>query len=129
MYLALREGNAVFRADPRREMWQHVAGAGQGYSGDGGPAAKARLKGPKGICIGPGGDVYVADTENHVIRVIRVTTGKIETLVGDGTPGDGPDGPPRRCRLNQPHGIFVDVKGNIYIGDSSNHKVRKLPVQ
>ena len=130
MYLALREGNAVFRADPRRQTWQHVAGAGrQGYAGDGGSAAKALLKGPKGICIGPGGDVYLADTENHVIRVIRVATGKIETLVGDGTPGDGPDGSPRRCRLNQPHGICVDVQGNIYIGDSSNHKVRKLPVQ
>ena len=130
MYLALREGNAVFRADQRLQMWQHVAGTGrQGYSGDGGPAAKALLKGPKGIAIGPGGDVYLADTDNHVIRVIRVVTGKIETLVGDGTPGDGPDGPPRRCRLNQPHGISVDAKGNVYIGDSSNHKVRKLPVQ
>jgi streptogramin lyase len=130
MYLALREGNAVFRADPRQQMWQHVAGTGrQGFSGDAGPAVKAALKGPKGICIGPGGDVYLADTENHVIRVIRVATGKIETLVGDGTPGDGPDGPPRRCRLNQPHGIYVDAQGNIYIGDSSNHKVRKLPVQ
>jgi len=130
MYLALREGNAVFRADPRQQMWQHVAGTGrQGYSGDGGPAIKAPLKGPKGIAIGPGGDVYLADTENHVIRVIRVATGKIETLIGDGTPGDGPDGPPRRCRLNQPHGVFVDVKGNVYVGDSSNHKVRKLPVE
>jgi len=130
MYLALREGNAVLRADSRQQMWQHIAGTGrQGYSGDGGAAAKALLKGPKGIAIGPGGDVYLADTENHVIRVIRVATGKIETLIGDGTPGDGPDGPPRKCRLNQPHGVFVDVKGNIYVGDSSNHKVRKLPIQ
>jgi DNA-binding beta-propeller fold protein YncE len=130
MYLALREGNAVFRADPRRQNWHHLAGANrQGYAGDGGPAAKALLKGPKGIAIGPGGDVYLADTENHVIRAIRVATGKIETLVGDGIPGDGPDGPPRKCRLNKPHGIFVDVQGNVYIGDSSNHKVRKLPVQ
>ncbi len=130
MYLALREGNAVFRTDAKRQAWQHIAGAGrQGYTGDGGPAAKALLKGPKGIAIGPGGDVYLADTENHVIRVIRVATGKIETLIGDGTPGDGPDGPPRKCRLNQPHGVFVDVMGNVYVGDSSNHKVRKLPVQ
>lgn len=130
MYLALREGNAVLRADARQQMWQHVAGTGrQGYKGDDGPALQAQLKGPKGIAIGPGGDIYLADTENHVIRVIRVATGKIETLIGDGTPGDGPDGPPRRCRLNQPHGVFVDAKGNVYVGDSSNHKVRKLPIQ
>ncbi len=47
MYLALREGNAVFRADPRRQSWQHVAGTGrQGYSGDGGPAGQSPSQRP-----------------------------------------------------------------------------------
>jgi hypothetical protein len=68
----------------------------------------------------------LADTENHTIRVVRASTGQIETIVGDGSPGDGPDGTPRKCRLNRPHGVFVDHQGNVYIGDSSNHKVRKL---
>ncbi len=130
MYLTLREGNAVYRVDLRRQKFSHFAGTGtQGNTGDGGPAIAARLAGPKGIAVGPGGDVFLADTENHVIRVIRAATGNIETLVGDGSPGDGPDGPPRKCRLNKPHGIYVDPKGNVYIGDSSNHKVRKLPVK
>jgi streptogramin lyase len=129
MYLALREGNAVFRIDPRARVLHHLAGTGSpGYTGDNGPARKARLKGPKGIAVGPGGDLYLADTESHTIRVIRAASGNIETLVGDGTPGDGPDGDPRRCRLHRPHGVFVDEKGNLYIGDSSNNRVRKLPV-
>ncbi|HLJ09785.1 MAG TPA: hypothetical protein VKU82_01280, partial [Planctomycetaceae bacterium] len=127
MYVALREGSAVFRVDLRARKYLHVAGTGQqGYSGDGGPAKNAKLAGPKGIAVGPGGDIYVADTENHAIRAIRIATGTIETLVGDGNAGNGPDGPPRRCRLQRPHGVCVDSKGNVYIGDSSNNRVRKL---
>jgi sugar lactone lactonase YvrE len=129
MSLALREGNAVYRLDFRLGKLHHLAGTGrQGYSGDGGVAQKAQLAGPKGIALGPGGDIYLADTENHAIRVIRAATGKIETLVGDGQPGDGPDGLPLRCRLNKPHGVCVDRAGNVYIGDSSNNRVRKLMV-
>jgi len=125
LFLALREGNAVFRIDLESRTIHHLAGTGKsGYSGDGGSAKNAVLAGPKGIALGPNGDIYLADTESHTIRVVRKATGTIETVVGDGKPGDGPDGDPKKCRLNRPHGIFVDAKGTIYIGDSSNHKVR-----
>ena len=125
LYLALREGNAVYRIDLESRMLHHLAGTGtSGYSGDGGDATEAELSGPKGIALGPGGDVYLADTESHTIRVIRKATGTIETLVGDGTLGDGPDGDALKCRLARPHGVFVDGVGRVYIGDSSNHKVR-----
>ncbi len=130
MYLALREGNSVFRVDLHGQKLVHLAGTGnKGFSGDGKPAVGAKLSGPKGISVGPGGDIYIADTENHSIRVIRAATGIIETLVGDGASGDGPEISPRRCRLQRPHGVFVDAKGNVYIGDSSNHRVRKLVVE
>ncbi|MSR57543.1 MAG: hypothetical protein EXS05_07710 [Planctomycetaceae bacterium] len=129
LLLALREGNAVFRVDWKGKKLVHLAGNGKpGYAGDKGPARQALLAGPKGIAVGPDGDIYIADTESHTIRVIRSATGIIETLVGDGEPGDGPDGPPRACRLDRPHGVFVDAQGNVYIGDSSNHRVRKLVV-
>lgn len=96
LYLALREGNAVFKLDLKEQQIQHLAGTGKsGYSGDGGPAKQALLAGPKGIALGPQGDIYLADTESHTIRVIRTATGVIETLVGDGKAGDGPDGDPR----------------------------------
>lgn len=127
LYLALREGNAVYRIDLDDRTLHHIAGTGKsGYAGDGGPAEKALLSGPKGVALGPGGDIYLADTESHTIRVIRKKTGIIETIVGDGKKGDGPDGDPRRCRLNRPHGVFVDRAGSVYIGDSSNNKVRKF---
>ena len=127
LFLALREGNAVYRIDLKTETLHHIAGTGKsGYAGDGGPAKTALLSGPKGVALGPKGDIYLADTESHTIRVIHRKSGTIETLVGDGKTGDGPDGDPRRCRLNRPHGIFVDRDGTVYIGDSSNNKVRRF---
>ena len=127
LFLALREGNAVYRIDLKSQSLHHLAGTGKkGYSGDGGPAKLAALSGPKGIAVGPQGDVYLADTESHTIRVVRAATGIIETLVGDGKQGDGPDGDPLKCRLARPHGVFVDRLGGVFVGDSSNHKVRVL---
>lgn len=125
LVLALREGNAIYRIDLKTMTYKHLAGTGKsGDSGDGGPAKLAQLAGPKGVSIGLEGDVYFADTESHTIRVIRAESGNIETLVGDGQEGDGPDGDPRKCRLNRPHGVYVDGSGNAYIGDSNNHRVR-----
>lgn len=129
MLLALREGNALHRIDfaAKPPAYVRLAGTGKpGYSGDGGPAAKALLNGPKGIAVAKNGDIYLADTEAHAIRVVRAKDGSIDTVVGDGKQGDGPDGPPKNCRLNRPHGVFVDAAGILYIGDSSNHKVRAM---
>lgn len=125
LYLALREGNSVYRIDLETRTLHHLAGNGEkGYTGDGGPAREATLSGPKGIALGPGGDIYLADTESHTIRVIRADSGVIETLVGDGVQGDGPDGAPRECRLARPHGVYVHTDGSVYIGDSENYRVR-----
>lgn len=127
MWLALREGNAVYRID-EGETWRHVAGVGgkAGYAGDRGPAKTAVLAGPKGIALDKAGNVYLADTESHTIRVIRVKDGTIDTVVGDGKQGDGPDGPPLKCRLDRPHGVYVSDDNVLYIGDSSNNRVRSL---
>ncbi len=125
--LALREGNMIYRIDLSKNRLHYLAGTGEkGYRN--GPAATSLLSGPKGIAQGPKGDIYFADTESHTIRVIRHDSQMVETVVGDGERGDGPDGDPLKCRLNRPHGIYVDQQGNVYIGDSSNHRVRKLVV-
>lgn len=129
LYLVLREGNAVFRIDPKAGKIFHVAGTGvTGYDGDGGPAKQARLSGPKGISWAPDGSLYLADTESHTIRRVDLKTGIIDTVVGTGQRGDGPDGDPRKCRLSRPHGIFVGSSGTVYIGDSESHRVRVLEV-
>lgn len=130
LYLALREGNAIFRIDLEQRTLHHLAGTGKsGYSGDGGPAKLAQLAGPKGVCLSGTGDLYFADTESHTVRVLRRESGIIETVVGDGTPGDGPDSAPKQCHLNRPHGVFVSADNWLYIGDSNNHRVRRFKVE
>ena len=127
MWLALREGNAIYKLDLKTGTIHHVAGTGKsGFTGNGGPARDATLFGPKGISVAPSGNVYFTDTESHSIRTIDVVKGTIELVAGLGERGDGADGDPLRCKLARPHGIFVDADGTIFIGDSENHRVRVI---
>ena len=126
LYLALREGNAIYRIDLNTETLHHVAGTGEpGHTGDGGPATRATLGGPKGLAYHDG-RLYVADTENHVIRMVDISSGLISTVLGDGERGDGPEDDPLRCRLARPHGVFANDAGGLYVGDSEAHRIRLL---
>jgi streptogramin lyase len=126
MWLALREGNAVYRLELDKGTIHHVAGTGKkGFTGNGGPAKKATLSGPKGIAVGPKGNIYLADTESHTVRMIDRKTGKLELIAGDGKKGDGPEGKDlKKCRMDRLHGVFVDEDGAIYIGDTNTHRIR-----
>lgn len=127
LYLALREGNALYRMDLQKGVLQHLAGTGKsGYGGDGGPAREALLSGPKGVAVGPDGNVYFADTESHTVRVYLPSEGVVRTVVGDGQKGDGPEGAASGCRMDRLHGVYVSPDGVLYIGDSNNHRVRAL---
>jgi sugar lactone lactonase YvrE len=127
LWLALREGNAVYRLDLTSGTIHHIAGTGKkGSSGDGNLAKNATLDGPKGIAVGPAGTVYVVDTENHVIRAIDPKTGIIVRVAGTGIAGDGPESDPLNCALNRPHGVFVDRDGTFFIGDTLTNRVRMV---
>lgn len=128
LYLVLREGNKVLVIDPVRRKITRLAGTGKmGYGGNNGPAKDAEFRGPKGVSYSPTGDLYIADTENHVIRKIALKTGIISTVAGTGSRGDGPDGDPLKCALNRPHGVYAH--GSIlYIGDAENNRIRALTI-
>ena len=126
LYLALREGNTVYRIDGRSHTLHRVAGTGKkAFTGDGGPALDATVSGPKGLAYAPEGALYIADTENHAIRRVDLTSGKITTVLGTGQPGDGPEPDPRRCRLSRPHGLLVTPDG-LLVADSQAHRIRLL---
>ena len=130
-WLALREGNQVFRIDMKAQTLHHVAGSGAKGFDPSGPAKTAKLSGPKGVAVSPDGKlIYLCDTESHTVRAIdlRNDPPTLDVIAGDGQKGDGPDSPdPLKCRMARPHGVGVDpITGDLYIGDSETHKVRKV---
>ena len=126
LFVALREGNAIYRIDAQRQTLHHVAGTGeQGYVGDGGQARAAKLAGPKGLAWSRD-HLFIADTENHAIRDIDLKTGLIRTILGTGQRGDGPEGDPLRCALARPHAVLVGARGVLYVADSEAHRIRTL---
>jgi streptogramin lyase len=127
LWVVKREGNQVYRFDLSAGTLHLVAGTGaSGFSGNGGPARQATLSGPKGLAVDQHGNVWLADTESHTIRMIDAASGKLELMAGTGRKGDGPDGDSLRCAMARPHGIFADADGAIYIGDSEAHRIRVL---
>ncbi len=130
LWVALREGHSVWKLDLTALRWQHVAGSGKkGYSGDGGAAPEATFNGPKGIAVGPDGNVFVVDTENQAIRKLDLKSGRITTVAGAGPEHRGPRGDgglATQAELDRPHGIGLAPDGTIYIGDTNNHRVRRV---
>ncbi|HEY2785544.1 MAG TPA: hypothetical protein VGJ05_11280 [Fimbriiglobus sp.] len=104
------------------------AGTGErGYSGDGGPAGKARLDNPFHPAFDADGNLYFSDTNNHVVRRIDAKTGIITTVAGCGIKGyTGDGGPATKARLNEPYGICFDEDGILYIVDRLNYCIRAV---
>ena len=104
-----------------------VAGNGTaGYSGDGGPAASARLNNPSAVYVDGSGNLYIADYYNQRVRKVD-PSGTITTVAGNGSSGySGDGGPATSARLNYPRDICVDGWGNLYIADVLNYRIRKV---
>jgi sugar lactone lactonase YvrE len=104
-----------------------LAGTGEpGFSGDGGPAAKAQLHGPYGVSVDLHGNVYVADQRNNRVRKITAD-GTISTIAGNGKRAfEGDGGPAVVAALAGPDATVSDADGNLYLADSGNHRVRKV---
>jgi uncharacterized protein (TIGR03437 family) len=103
------------------------AGTGTaGYSGDGGPATSATLFAPQGLRVDSTGNVYVADLDNYVVRKIT-PQGIISTVAGNHQIGySGDAGPATSASLSLPSDVLLDGKGNLYIADSNNGRVREV---
>lgn len=99
-----------------------------GYAGDDGPATGATLNHPRGIAFDAAGNMYIADTGNHAIRRVD-THGVITTIAGTGTAGFSGDGASATAaQLFLPEGLACDSSGNIFVGDTSNNRVREINV-
>ena len=128
VYVLERQGNTLRSVDPKTGIIRTIAGTGaKGYTGDGGPALKATFDGPKELAVDRAGNLFLVDTENHAVRRIDAKSGTITTVAGTGRQGgDGDGGPARQARLDRPHGVAVGPDGAITIGDTGNHRVRRV---
>jgi streptogramin lyase len=128
-YICEREGSSIRQVDESGVI-ATIAGTGvDGYSGDGGPALLATFRGPKAIRTDRDGHLYVVDTENHAIRKIDARTRVVTTVAGGHKGPDGDGGEATKAGLDRPHGCIVDPDGTLYIADSNNHRVRRVPVR
>lgn len=120
-------GNNVIRKISTTGVITTVAGSGvRGYSGDNGSALVAAFNGPTAIAVDSLGAIYVADRFNNRIRRVS-SDGVVITIAGDGAAGlQGDGGPALSARFNGPSGVTVDSRGNVYVADTDNNRVRKL---
>jgi len=107
-----------------------VAGDGNAdYSGDDGPAINASLNEPTGVAVDGLGNIYIADSKNHCIRMVD-TDGNITTITGNGSSGYSGDlGLAADAILNEPTGVYVDASANVFIADTGNCTIRKVDAE
>jgi sugar lactone lactonase YvrE len=97
-----------------------------GAPGGGAEAVDVSLDAPRGVAFDAAGNLYIADTDNHVVRKVTVQ-GIITTVAGTGEQGFGGDGgAPTAALLDSPSGVAVDAHDFIYIADTHNNRIRKV---
>jgi len=130
----------------------HVAGvnASAGFTGDGAAASTAKLSGPNDGWVVPAGDIFIADTTNDAVRVVYEGGANAATLIAETNPGvtpvvgdiydiagiegtatagfagDGAVSNTTTTKLSGPNAITVDASGNVFIGDSTNQRIREI---
>ena len=100
-----------------------MAGGGQSYPGDGGPATSAVLSYPLGVAVDSTGNLYIASTID--LRIRKISNGMIATVAGGGG-SVGDSGPAAAAQLNFPTSVALDSAGNLYIADTYDSRVRKV---
>lgn len=126
LYIVDLAASKVYRVAPDGRGTVFAGTGTIAFYGDGGPAGSATLALPRGVALDGAGNVYIADTSNHRIRQVT-RDGTISTIAGAGGPGFlGDGGPATLALLNTPSAVALDTRGNIYIADTGNQRIRRI---
>jgi NHL repeat len=122
-------GDNVVREITAAGVIQLIAGTGKAGLGHARQATHSALDHPQNVAVDTQGDVFIADTYNN--RVVKVTPkGQVTAVAGNGTAGySGDGGRAASAKLNEPTGLALDSKGNLYIADSANNVIRRVDAQ
>jgi DNA-binding beta-propeller fold protein YncE len=132
VYISDNANNRIRKVTRTSGVITTVAGTGAaGYAGDGAAATGAQLNGPYGVAVDSfGNNLYIADTNNNVIRKVNFASGNISTVAGNGTVGNfGDGGLATSAQLYHPTGIALDgtdASNDLYIADSGNQEIRRV---
>ena len=128
LFIADQLNECIRKVDPTGIITTYAGNNTAGFRGDGGAATAAQLFDPEGIVVDTAGNLFISDVGNERIRMVN-DTGMITTIAGNGTgaySGDG--GPPTAAELWFPQGLAVSRKGNLYIADQGNNRIRYINV-
>ena len=130
LYIADTGNHRIRKVDHIKGTITTVAGGAgefEGSSGDEGPAKLARLSFPFDVVVAPNGTVVFTDTGNHRLRAVT-PDGTIHALAGTGRWGFWGDGAPAlQAEFDGPEGLVLDPKGNLFIADTENQRIREIP--
>jgi sugar lactone lactonase YvrE len=134
-YILDNDLSRVYKVDSTGKLTLFAGTGFSGFSGEGALAVNASMNGPSGLCIDSNNNVYVADSDNGIIREIPVTTvgpkvaNHIYTVAGTQETdftygGDGGSATSPNAHLHFPDGCSFDSHGNLYIADRGNNAIR-----
>lgn len=131
IFFSTVDDHSIWKSNHAGTRIERIAGTGkQGYSGDGGPAAAATFNAPHEIRVDTAGNLYIADTRNHCVRVIGADDAVVRTIAGDGVAGFRGEGAAGSVvRFNQPHSIALDGAGGLLVADTKNHRLRRIDLE
>jgi sugar lactone lactonase YvrE len=127
LYIAETANHVIRKVDINGNITT-IAGTGtQGFSTISGPANSTQLDSPQGLALDTANNLYIADTHNHVIRKLNLTSGILTTIAGTGAPGfSGDNGPATSAQLDLPTALALDPQNNLYLADTRNHRIRRI---
>jgi sugar lactone lactonase YvrE len=127
LYIAETANHVIRKVDINGNITT-IAGTGtQGFSTIAGPANAAQLDSPQGLALDTANNLYIADTHNHVICKLNLTSGILTTIAGTGAPGfSGDNGPATSAQLDLPTALALDPQNNLYLADTRNHRIRRI---
>ncbi|MBI4851013.1 MAG: SMP-30/gluconolactonase/LRE family protein [Acidobacteria bacterium] len=131
LFIADSQNNRVRKVDAQTGIITTIAGTGRfGFSGDGGAAKDATLNFPYSLAFDNQNNLLIVDSQNNRVRKVDAQTGIITTIAGTGEGNFSGDGAlAKDAKLNQPSAIVKDNRGNLFIADSGNQRIRKIDTQ
>lgn len=127
LYIADLTGCVVRKVTPNGIISTYAGTGIPASSGDGGLAINAQLKNPRAVAVDALDNLYIIEIYGNKLRKVDKNTGIINTIAGTGVAGfSGDGGPANLAKLNSPSGVAIDYKGNIFIADRYNNRIRRI---